>query len=162
MLCTSLEPENHFKRHIRNTLYAAMGRPAAPHIPLRGQAAVIRFELPHHVEEQYGWRLNATNILVHRDEDRKIVGYGWYCVGRAMGDDLMAALNEASLGHTFLMTWGSDKRIYARRHHGPAVDVLKTQFTCEFFVSWGAQPDWQGLDDAMRLVAVAAALKDGT
>ena len=130
--------------------------------PRRHALLPPRAPRPPPVEEQFGWRLNATDILVHRDETRKIAGYGWYCVGQAMGDDLKDALTTANLGHAFLLTWGSDKRIYSRYHHGPAVDVLKTKFTCEFFVSWGVQPDWQGLDEAMRLVAVAAELKDGT
>jgi hypothetical protein len=155
-------PESYFKRYIRSTLYAAIGRPPAPNLLLRGQHAIRNFYLPAHIEEQFGWRLNAADILVHRDENRKIVGHGWYCVGKARGDDVKAALASANLGHTFLLTWGSDKRIYSKHHHGPAVDVLKTQFTCEFFVSWGAQPDWQGLNETMKLLTVAAELASST
>lgn len=159
MNSTPLNTKNHFKRYIRNTLYAAMGRPPNPNLPLHGQFAIKQFHLPPHVEEQYGWTLDAASIEVKRDVDGKIADHGWRCVGRAVSEDLTSALTEAGLEPTFFLAWSSDQRILSRHHHGPAVDVLKTQLTCRFLVQLSCQPDWDGLDEAMRLLAVAADLR---
>lgn len=156
---TPLTAENHFKRYIRSTLYAAIGRPPAPNLPLRGRSAIKQFHLPPHIEEQFGWTLDAASIEVKRDANGKIVDHGWRCVGTAVGEDLTSAMTKAGLEPTFFLVWSSDRRILSRHHHGPAVDVLKTQFTCRFLIQLSCQPDWDGLDEAMRLLAVAAELR---
>lgn len=160
MATNQTSQDDNFKRYIRDTLYFDMGKPARPFIKLRGKYANYIYRLQPETEELFGWKLYQANKLVRRDENGKIISYGWRCAGWAVSDDLCYTLADAGLERWFFLNWGSDQRIFTRTMRGPAVDVKTTTVNCYFSIQYrSATLDWQKLDDGMERLHVLVKLK---
>jgi hypothetical protein len=160
MMPTQTDQDSYFKRYIRETLYFDMGKPSKPFINLRGKDADHVYELESETVDLFGWMLFYSSILVHRDPNGRIRGYGWHCAGWAVGGELRHVFAEAGVERSFFLTWSSDQRIFTRTMRGPAVDVMKTTFNCDFSIRYQSPlPDWQKLDEGMKHLGMLVKLK---
>jgi hypothetical protein len=152
--------DDNLKRYIRETLYFDLGKPTKPFIKLRGKDADHVYEFEPETVDLFGWILFYSRILVHRDANGTISGYGWYCAGWAVSEELRHVFAEAGVERTFFLTWSSDQRIFSRTVRGPAVDVNKTAFNCDFSIRYQSTlPDWRKLDDGMKHLGILVKLK---